>query len=50
MYGKGFFCIEYVGLMKMILLIMDLLINFVTFFFWFLLVVIKNENLLLVLM
>lgn len=50
MYGKGFFCIECVGLMKMILLITDLLINFVTFFFWFLLVVIKNENLFLVLM
>lgn len=50
MYGKGFFCIERVGLMKMILLITDLLINFVTFFFWFLLVVIKNENLLLVLL
>lgn len=48
--GRDFFCIERVSLMKMILLITDLLINFVTFFFWFLLVVIKNENLLLVLM
>lgn len=44
MHGKGLFCTEHAGLMKMILPITDLLTNPATFLFWFSSAVTKNEN------